>query len=188
MSQSIAVVEEFLAQWRVRAKEYYNKMNAEYYLQRENKYDITEDNLKFLKVFTWDNKRKYTDEKVAQILAELPTMARYMQDNITSDIAYQKLERWKKIVGRGLADLVSRYDYDEYIEKFLDREVDSKRRKLISRVEKKVGEIIDASALYIGVNGEINGVVVGTKDKAYVNTIYAGGYAVQCLHYRVLVK
>ena len=75
-----------------------------------------------------------------------------------------------------------------YLDEVLTKEVESKRAKLIARVEKKTGKITDASALRIGANGELNGVVKGEKDIAEVNTITAGGYNIQCLHYRVLVK
>jgi hypothetical protein len=59
---------------------------------------------------------------------------------------------------------------------------------LVARVERKTGEITDAAGLHIGMNGEINGLVVGVKGSATVNTIGAGGYNIQCFHYRVLVK
>lgn len=50
-----------------------------------------------------------------------------------------------------------------------------------------VGKITDAKGLTIGMNGELNGLVIGDKDSATVTTILAGGYNIQCLHYRVLV-
>lgn len=56
------------------------------------------------------------------------------------------------------------------------------------RVSNKCGEIIDASNLYIGLNGEPNGFIIGKKGRSVVETIVAGGYNIQILHYRVLVK
>jgi len=58
---------------------------------------------------------------------------------------------------------------------------------LVYRVSAKVGKITDAKGLTIGMNGELNGLVIGDKDSATVTTILAGGYNIQCLHYRVLV-
>ena len=68
------------------------------------------------------------------------------------------------------------------------REKLAKYEDLCNRISAVVGEIKDASNLSIGnKNGEINGTVTGSKGNAKVETISAGGYAVQCFHYRVLV-
>jgi len=48
--------------------------------------------------------------------------------------------------------------------------------------------IIDASGLSIDNQGELNGVIKGSITNVYVFTISAGGYNIQCLHYRVLIK
>ena len=37
-------------------------------------------------------------------------------------------------------------------------------------------------------NGEINGIAEGEKGRAKVETIGAGGYNIQCYHFRVLVN
>jgi len=74
------------------------------------------------------------------------------------------------------------------LNEMLDKEVIRKERNLIARVRKAVGTITDASNLYIGNNAEINGYVIGTEGKAKVETITAGGYNIQRLHFRVLVN
>jgi len=74
------------------------------------------------------------------------------------------------------------------IDTLLDKEVDRKREALITRVEKKAGRIIDASGLRVGDDGEINGRIKGEENTVNINTITAGGYNIQCLHYRLLVK
>lgn len=85
------------------------------------------------------------------------------------------------------------YIYDTYTvdtEKLAKVLKDDKAKKyvdLVNRVTAVVGNITDASELYIGKkNGEINGIVVGDKARARVETISAWG-PVQCFHYRVLV-
>lgn len=78
--------------------------------------------------------------------------------------------------------------WEERLETLLEREKNAKRQGLIVRVREIVGEVTDAAGLYVADDGEINGVVVGTQGKARVTTISAGGYNVQCFHFRVLVK
>lgn len=63
-----------------------------------------------------------------------------------------------------------------------------KEANFFARVEKVTGKIVDASNLTIADNMELNGVVVGEEGKVTVNTITAGGYNIQCFHFRVLVK
>ena len=79
----------------------------------------------------------------------------------------------------------------------LDRDIEAKYKNLENKIKKVCGDIVDASGLYIAGNGMINGYIVGTEGKAYVETIVAGGYNQniivntkhgQIAHYRVLVK
>lgn len=186
--KQIPAVEKFLADWKERAREYYRNLKEEARIEQNKEYEINEENLKFLKRLTYLDERKYSDEKIAKILAEVAdeNCPKIWKDRYKSEIQYQKYVAWQKKHTKIDMDMIERTD--EEIEKALDREVEAKRKNLIARVEDKVGEIKDAGGLYIGVNGELNGVVIGEKGKARVETIYAGGYNVQVLHYRVLVK
>lgn len=76
----------------------------------------------------------------------------------------------------------------EYISKQVKKDRVNKEKALIKRVIKITGEITDAKYLKVGVNGELNGFIIGTEGKANIETIFAGGYNIQCLHFRVLVK
>lgn len=80
-----------------------------------------------------------------------------------------------------------RHELDEYLEKHLRRDAEHFVKKLMNRVAKKCGNITNIDELYF-VNGDLNGLVKGDKGEAHVFTIVAGGYNVQCLHNRVLVK
>lgn len=75
-----------------------------------------------------------------------------------------------------------------WLEKTLEREKIFKLLDMVERINKYIGQITDGSHLSIGNNGSINGLVHGEKGSAYLETIGAGGYAVQCFHFRVLVK
>lgn len=89
---------------------------------------------------------------------------------------------------RELAYGYSPKDRNEKIEKLIEREAEAKEEKLIARVNKAVGTIVKAIELEVGYNGELNGYIKGENGTCKIETIYAGGYNIQCLHYRVLVK
>lgn len=76
---------------------------------------------------------------------------------------------------------------EERLIKIINKEADLKEKLLINRVNKEVGAIVKALNLKVGVNGELNGIIQGENGKCKIETIYAGGYNIQCLHYRVLV-
>lgn len=76
---------------------------------------------------------------------------------------------------------------EEGLEKELNKDIENRYFKLINQVTKYCGEIIDVSNLSIHY-GDLNGIVIGTKGKCKIQTIGAGGYNIQCFHYRTLVK
>ena len=73
------------------------------------------------------------------------------------------------------------------LNKYLDKDIEDKYFQLIDQVTKITGEILSAEGLKIKA-GELNGVIKGTKGIAKIHTISAGGYNIQCFHYRTLVK
>ena len=77
---------------------------------------------------------------------------------------------------------------EEKLDKMLDKEVQVKYEDLVNRITHITGLITDVSNLHIAGNGNLNGIVIGEKGKAKVETIGAGGYAIQCFHYRTLIK
>jgi hypothetical protein len=108
---------------------------------------------------------------------------------------YEAVKSWEQKFTKAEIDLVERIHCDrsspsggDLLDKILDRDVEAKRNKLVARISQKAGEVVDASGLRIATNGEINGTVVGTAGTVSVETVAAGGYNIQCLHYRILVK
>lgn len=181
--ESLVVVEEFLAQWKERARKHYLDLMEEYWVEYKKKHEISAENLRCIRS-TFSNKLVYSEEKIEEILK---LTNEYDLRGYQSEVNYMRFKIWKNKHSKVDIDIASRNDI-EYLEKFLNREVESKRETLMARVEKKAGNIIDAKGLYIGVNGEINGFVVGSVGRVEVRTIYAGGFNIQCLHYRVLIK
>lgn len=77
---------------------------------------------------------------------------------------------------------------EESYKKMVERDIKAKRETFIKRINNICGNIVDVNYLNVSLNGELNGYVKGDKGKAKVETILAGGYNIQCLHARVLVK
>lgn len=79
-------------------------------------------------------------------------------------------------------DNVARLDRD------LQNEADRKYDFIIERTCEIVGTITDASLLRVGAKDDLNGLIKGTDGEAYVQTIGAGGYNIQCYHFRTLIN
>lgn len=85
----------------------------------------------------------------------------------------------------------------EKLNEILDKEIEAKYWNMVEKVTKITGEIVDASNLSIGGDGNINGIIIGKEGNAKLETILAGGYNQniivnvrrgQILHYRLLVN
>ena len=74
------------------------------------------------------------------------------------------------------------------LEKDLDKEWIRKYDFIIERTNQIVGVITDASNLKVGAKADLNGYIIGTKGTAKVQTIGAGGYNIQCFHFRTLIN
>lgn len=72
--------------------------------------------------------------------------------------------------------------------KDLEQEKLRKYDDIIERTNDIVGKITDASELRVSPKGNLDGFISGEKGKAKVQTIGAGGYNIQCFHFRTLIK
>jgi vacuolar-type H+-ATPase subunit I/STV1 len=109
-----------------------------------------------------------------------PYYTPYPKDHVT------EMDKVRKIYGYSFVDKY-RTATDEEIRKDAEQYADGYIMNLINRVTKYIGEITDFSNLYL-TGPAINGIVIGERGKVRVETILAGGYNIQCLHNRVLVK
>lgn len=170
MSENIKIdiIDEFLFQWKERAKTHYKEV-----LEK-----ISALNLEYSETLKAYNGRWNLDTEERKKIEE---------DHDKKWKAYSNYKLEYKSITNDVYGWGRQY-WEERLEKVLNREVEAKKKTLINRIEKRAGKILDASSLYIGINGEINGSIKGDKTTVQVQTIYAGGYNIQCLHYRVLVK
>jgi hypothetical protein len=78
-------------------------------------------------------------------------------------------------------------DRHTYLDKVLEAEKRAKMLDLVHRITDVVGAITDAKGLRVSQKGNLDGLIVGTVGKARISTIGAGGYNIQCFHFRTLV-
>ena len=128
--------------------------------------------------------------------SQFTNMSRSEKESIQSEIENLKSEIYP------LTFLVYNEKLDRHIDlaklsNELDKEVESKYSNMIRSVEKYAGEIVDASNLSIGLDGNINGIIIGTSGTVKISTVLAGGYNQnvivnvkhgQILHHRLLIK
>lgn len=83
------------------------------------------------------------------------------------------------------------------LNEILDKEVESKYWNMINKVTEITGEIDDATALRIGGDGNLNGIIIGNKGKVRLETIRTSGENAGIIvnvkrgpiaHYRLLVN
>ena len=75
---------------------------------------------------------------------------------------------------------------EDKLEELLLKDCKARYFQLVNEVTKYTGIILDAQGLKIRA-GELNGIIIGEKGKAKVQTFSAGGWNIQCFHYRTRV-
>ncbi len=167
--QNTQAIDTFLESWRQASFTYYKDLADEYNTLEANRCTLME-------------KYGYHTTRVGQELEpEYVEAKQALKDfndlHTKSDMYIIGNMRYDMNQGRG----------DKFLNNVLDKEVKAKKLQFIARIEKKSGEINEIN-LNIGVDGSINGIVVGNKATVDVYSIVAGGYNIQKAHYRVLVK
>lgn len=211
----IAVIWEFLTNWETRmrdlitdnANEIVKEMNkfhtiAHNYLAKMG-YDISKHynqtykvdfinqfNRYFFDEYEVKPRYRWSDVDEQDWLEESPNVISMARDLSVIRFKQEDNYSYDQVFGHSAHNgkfVLVKFD-SEKLDKILAQDKLAKYYDLCNRISDIVGEITDASNLSIGhQHGEINGIVVGTKGKAKVETIGAGGYNIQCFHFRVLV-
>jgi hypothetical protein len=129
-------------------------------------------------------KSNSTEFYIQQVDALLAWESEHLTLSYLERIAYKR-DHWSALVMEFAT--YSRNDFLSRLEKLLSAELLAKRNDFYTRCFESVGTLLDASNLTLASDASLNGLVIGELGKARIETIIAGGYNIQCLHYRVLV-
>lgn len=166
-SRNVPAITEFLDRW-------YNNC-VEYFLSEKLKYDIA------LKEYhqhdrdycNWFN---YEAHKASKEVRKL-------RSDEHREYKRQFTSAWSHVTQFAHGSL----DWETTMKKDLQDEYNRKYDFIIVRTNEIVGQITDASHLRVGAKGDLNGYIIGTKGCCSVKTIGAGGYNIQCFHFRTLI-
>jgi len=101
------------------------------------------------------------------------------------------IHTWRHITQFGFGRHYYENDHEYWtsvMRKEMAKEKDRKYDFIIERTTQLIGQITDASLLGVGAKGDLNGYIKGTNGTAHVQTIGAGGWNIQCFHFRTLIN
>ena len=175
-SRDVKVIVDFLNAWK--------KRNFKFYTQEFESYLI--DRKEFLKkdkeYCDWHNNGGWKDPNKEEINKAHNELHKTFQFRWAFLSPYLERKYNPKAIGYTMTFNT------EKLQKDLDHEADRKYDFIIERTNAIVGTITDASGLRVGEKDDLNGFIIGTKGVAKVQTIGAGGYNIQCFHFRTLIN
>jgi len=187
----------FIEQMKNQAIEYYKKIHAEYKVKKNEQwsiYELEHSMTKEEKLESVVNKNK-----VKKWVIDYSRGSYGNRESIPiyylcrSNELYDENNEWlEESTNKKMAQEIKGYSkietFGERVEEMMTKEFERKRISLIKRIEKKGGKIVDAIELHYGYDSGINGTIECENNIVKIETIFAGGYNIQCLHYRVLIK
>ena len=191
-SRNVKAILDFLESWKEHATEFYRHGLVEYFETRKVLRKMYSD----WSAMSYGTPGRAEAEKAYRD-AETKfrgKMNGYYHEEVTE---WHGRKMTTKVKDRdGELEYIRPYNQERTIEdamarlaKDLKQEAERKYDDIIERTNRVVGQIVDASALRVGsTRGELNGFILGERGKAEVESILAGGYNIQCLHIRTLIK
>lgn len=190
------VIKNFLEEWKELAYQWHvNKYNKYQELKKEleNKHDtaiieFVESHPEDFEIYLENGKiKEYWRKDLINIRGK--GLKIHLKEN---KLDYRSIESEKtQYAGSTVLYMDSIYNEKERLEwlsKTLENDKQAKLLDLIQRITGVTGEIQDASHLSISEKGNLDGIVIGDKGKARIETVGAGGWNIQCFHYRTLVN
>ncbi|MEK4605455.1 hypothetical protein MHH42_30975 [Bacillus sp. FSL L8-0099] len=193
------VIKDFLEEWKRLAFEWHIKRYQDYQdFKKKLKQKVFEAQMECIKTipvyaeYLDDNgevQEEYKDEYNLMNIRPRNPMKEYLEER---DLDYSGVQARKAsyagAIVMNMDTMRSEPKRIEYLEKTLEHDKQMKMFDLIQRITKAVGEITDASSLKVNQKGNLDGIIIGDKGKAKLETIGAGGWNIVCFHYRTLIK
>ena len=166
-SRNVPAIIEFLEAWKKRVAAWYVDNFPKYIAAQEQRYA---ENAAYC---NWVNShfgKDYREEREARRAAEKDA---------------------EKMFRRTWADFFRYNDRNtlnvDILKKDLEQDAAAKYDDIVERANAICGTITDATGLQVGLKGDLDGIVIGERGTAKVQTIGAGGYNIQCFHFRTLI-
>lgn len=187
-SRNVPAIIEFLDGWKARVTKFYADGLVEYFNEKKLVHDlynkITERYRESPEKTEYEKARSAFYKKCHGYFEKKDYINRWGKPDYKEVKVRDGEYEWLKayIGEHTLEDALAR------LEKDLTGEWNRKYDFIIERTNYIVGTITDASNLRIGSKGDLNGYIIGTNGTASVKTIGAGGYNIQCFHFRTLIN
>lgn len=191
-SRNVAIILQFLETWKKRCREYFEEGIRRYFADLEELRKLT---MLYADAVFGTEEYKQAREALVEAGDALRNKTSGYYDRVPYEDSFGRTLYTSRKVKEGEYERYQPYVQCinletalERLEKDLTEEANRKYDFIINRTNKIVGQITDASNLSIGDHGELNGVIIGTRGKAHVKTVGAGGYNIQCYHFRTYIK
>lgn len=189
------ILKDFLENWKQHAIVYYRKKRIRFIeYRKELKAQERAARLEALQTLPSLERyreiykgRELTDSDLANLWPRKDVDAFLSERGLEYHQIQRKLNEFGDQITFRLLEIRDDQEREAWLEKAMEEEKRAKLIDLIGRIMGTVGTITDAAALHIGPEGDINGYIVGTEGKAKIQTIGAGGYNIQCFHFRTLI-
>ena len=167
-SRNVTAILDFLEAWKARVREYHISSVPAYIEAREHWNQVSKDY-----AYWWNHGKGF------KAAAE----EKQQMDREYKEAKKEFYSTWNWLIPYMENDTID----EAMLDKNLKKEADAKYDDIINRTNDIVGTITDATGLRIGKKGDLNGIVIGDRGRAKVQTIGAGGYNIQCYHFRTLI-
>lgn len=194
------VFKDFLEKWKVNALAWYLKAHVDFVEfkadLRQEEYDARLEAFNTLPEYaeSRERRKKYAGDEEPSYYDLINAWPRKPMEEFLKErrLDYRSVkERLKARSDEVILKMCEFQDDGErktWLDKVLEEEKKAKLIDLFNRVSGICGPITDATALRVDVSGDLGGQVVGEKGVVSIQTIGAGGYNIQCYHYRTLIR